>query len=382
MCVFFARILYNMEHTITTAYDPGSKVNYHRLIASVFGIGQGSTDGPSGWTCISDPLLMTYHKRCKGCSLQDPTNTIKVQANVDMFVDNNTLAHNNSNKEAEPEELMYQIQNDTEMWGRLLSSSGRQLEFSKSSYSLMNWKFNNNGRPYLTKEQDLPINQVLIKDYQGEGSQLKRTTTNEGVKILGVIKAITMNDSEEFDYLLAHTKTYSKASIVCPLKPHEIWIGYQMIYSAFIRYPLSMTSLSETQVTQLHRAIVPRTLARMGYQRTIPRGIVFGTKFSGGFGFTHIGAIQTAQKICGAVKHIRAQSKIGRKCIVMLRWAQVFLGMNVPVLEETRNVDHLEGRWIRTLLQDMQKIKCKIQLHNPWLAHPHRETDKTSWTSS
>ena len=114
----------------------------------------------------------------------------------------------------------------------------------------------------------------------------------------------------------------------------------------------------------------------MGYQRTIPRGIVFGTKYSGGLGFTHIGAIQTAQKICGAVKHIRVQSKIGRKCIVMLRWAQVFLGMNVPVLEETRNVDHLEGRWIRTLLQDMQKIKCKIQLHSPWLVQPHRENDK------
>ena len=68
-CCFFARILYNMEHTITTAYGPGSKVNYHGLIASVLGIGQGSTDGPSGWTCISDPILKTYHKRCKGCSL-------------------------------------------------------------------------------------------------------------------------------------------------------------------------------------------------------------------------------------------------------------------------------------------------------------------------
>ena len=199
-----------MEHTITTAYGPGSKVNYHGLIASVFGIGQRSTDGPSGWTFISDPILKTYHKRCIGCSLQDPSNTIKVQANADMFVDDNTLAHNISNKDAEPEELMFQIQNDTETWGRLLSSSGGQLEFSKSSYSLMNWNFNNNGRPYLTKEQDLPINQVLIKDSQGEGSQLKRSTTNKGVKMLGVIKAITMNDSEEFDYLLAHTKHIQK----------------------------------------------------------------------------------------------------------------------------------------------------------------------------
>lgn len=55
-----------------------------------------------------------------------------------MFVDDNTLAHNNKNKEADPEELMNQIQNDAETWGILLSSTGRQLEFSKSTDSLMN----------------------------------------------------------------------------------------------------------------------------------------------------------------------------------------------------------------------------------------------------
>lgn len=64
-CVFFAHILYNMEHIITTAYGPGTRVNYHGLIASVFGIGQGSTDGPSEWTCISNLILKTYHRRCK-----------------------------------------------------------------------------------------------------------------------------------------------------------------------------------------------------------------------------------------------------------------------------------------------------------------------------
>lgn len=62
--------------------------------------------------------------------------------------------------------------------------------------------------------------------------------------------------------------------------------------------------------------------------------------------------------------------------MVMLKWAQVFLGTNNPVLEEIRNVDHLEGRWIRTLIQEMQKIKCKIHLHKLWLVQPHRENDK------
>lgn len=138
LCIFFARILYNMEYTITTAYGPNTRVNYDGLIAVVFGIGQGSTNGPSGWTCISDPILKTYHRRCSWCSLRDPTNSIKIQANANKFIDNNTLAHNNINKETNPEEFMVQIQNDAETWGRLLSSIGGQLEFSKSLYSLIN----------------------------------------------------------------------------------------------------------------------------------------------------------------------------------------------------------------------------------------------------
>lgn len=151
-CVFFARILYNMEHTTTTAYGPSTRVNYDELIAAVFGISQRSTDGPSRWTCISNPILKTYHRRCSGCSIHNPTNSIKIQANADMFVNNNTLAHNNTNKEADLEELMFQIQNDTKTWGRLLESTGGQQEYSKSSYSLMNWAFHNNGKPHLTTE--------------------------------------------------------------------------------------------------------------------------------------------------------------------------------------------------------------------------------------
>ena len=144
-------------------------------------------------------------------------------------------------KEQTQRSLWPKIQNDAETWGRFLNSSGGQLEFSKNSYSLMNWTFQNNGKPQLSTEHEPPANNVRLKDAHGEGSQLKRKQTNKGVKMLGVIKTCSMNDSKEFNYLLAHTKTYAKASIVCPLKPHEIWIGYRTIYNACISYPLSST---------------------------------------------------------------------------------------------------------------------------------------------
>lgn len=196
-----------MEHILTTAYGPGTRVG---LIVSVFGIKQGSTDGPSGWTCISNPVLKTYHKRCNGCALDDSTGTIKVKANADMFVDDNTFIHNNNNKDVDPEKLMSQIQRNAETCGRLLCSTGGQLEFSKSTYSLMNWDFYRDGKPHLVKEQELPLNYVQLQNAQGEGTQLRRKPTNKGVKMLGVTKSCTLNDNEEFD-LLSHTKNIHKS---------------------------------------------------------------------------------------------------------------------------------------------------------------------------
>ena len=64
MCVFFAHLLYNIKYFITTAYGPGAKCNYFGLFVPLFKIVQGSTDGPTGWTCISDIALKCYHKMC------------------------------------------------------------------------------------------------------------------------------------------------------------------------------------------------------------------------------------------------------------------------------------------------------------------------------
>eukprot|EP00957_Ditylum_brightwellii_P109584 8358025-Ditylum_brightwellii.AAC.1 len=49
----------------------------------------------------------------------------------------------------------------------------------------------------------------------------------------------------------------------------------------------------------------------------------------------------------------------------MVRWAQLSAGTGTPSLEETRHLKYLEGKWLTTLLTDMQHIDYKIQLHYP-----------------
>eukprot|EP00957_Ditylum_brightwellii_P042143 3191879-Ditylum_brightwellii.AAC.1 len=60
--------------------------------------------------------------------------------------------------------------------------------------------------------------------------------------------------------------------------------GYNTIYKPSIMYLLSATSLSMTQLDNIHSTLIPCLLPRMGYYRSFPRAVVFGSKYSGGIG--------------------------------------------------------------------------------------------------
>ena len=63
-----------------------------------------------------------------------------------------------------------------------------------------------------------------------------------------------------------------------------------------ITYSLSVTSLDNSQIAQLHREIIPNTLPRIGYQRSFPTSIMFGSKYLGGLEIMNIYASQARSK--------------------------------------------------------------------------------------
>eukprot|EP00957_Ditylum_brightwellii_P039124 2957913-Ditylum_brightwellii.AAC.1 len=60
----------------------------------------------------------------------------------------------------------------------------------------------------------------------------------------------------------------------------------------------------------------------------------------------------------------------------MLNWAQKSTGVQKPLLEDTTNLPHLEGKWLKHLRQDMITAKCKIISPNTWKPEPLRAGDR------
>eukprot|EP00957_Ditylum_brightwellii_P180471 13747471-Ditylum_brightwellii.AAC.1 len=85
-----------------------------------------------------------------------------------------------------------------------------------------------------------------------------------------------------------------------------------------------------------HKRLLPVLLPCLGYQCNFPRTIAFRSKFVGGIGCLHFSAVQFSKKTLGIMRHIRAQSKIGKKFLVLIQWAQLCAGTTVPILEDLR----------------------------------------------
>eukprot|EP00957_Ditylum_brightwellii_P119396 9108460-Ditylum_brightwellii.AAC.1 len=103
------------------------------------------------------------------------------------------------------------------------------------------------------------------------------------------------------------------------------------------------------EFTAMHKRILPVLLPRLGYQQNFPWDIAFGPKSVGSIGFSHYSAVQLIKKVIGIIKHVRVNSKTGKIFMVLMRWAQLCTGVNKPLLQQTRPIPHLEGKWLQQL---------------------------------
>eukprot|EP00957_Ditylum_brightwellii_P161713 12312276-Ditylum_brightwellii.AAC.1 len=90
----------------------------------------------------------------------------------------------------------------------------------------------------------------------------------------------------------------------------------------------------------------------------------------------HIGAHQFSAKVMGILRHLRATTKVGHTFLLMLNWAQKSVGVQKSLLEDTTDLPHLEGKWLKQLQQDMITAECKIIRPNAWKPEPLQVGDR------
>eukprot|EP00957_Ditylum_brightwellii_P000253 19663-Ditylum_brightwellii.AAC.1 len=177
---------------------------------------------------------------------------------------------------------------------------------------MMIWSFLPDGTPILQKESELSPNVVHIDTADGMKVLLQRVDVATGQRMLGVCQEATLQMTAEFDQQLGKMLKFTCAITACPLKQHECYIGYRLVYIPSVTYGFATTSFAETQYDKLTATLNQRLLLRMGFNQSTPKAIIFATQKYSGLQLLHLQCEQVAAKINFVVKQLRADSNVGK----------------------------------------------------------------------
>jgi len=123
-------------------------------------------------------------------------------------------------------------------------------------------------------------------------------------------------------------------------------------------------------------AVTSLFLNKMGYQRHMPRAVVYAPATVGGLDFRHLGFEQGVQQTLQLVKHMRAASTNGSLYRSLIDAYQIHSGLPQPILEDTRTLPWSSPGWMTSIRQFLQDTGTKILLSDPWTPRPRRINDR------
>eukprot|EP00978_Attheya_sp_CCMP212_P042039 scaffold249897_cov51-Attheya_sp.AAC.2 len=112
LCTLFARALQKMRYHMDTAYGVSKESNRHSASDPSYGMGQGATDGPGGWSLVINVIVKSHNQKAYGSFIVDPIKSIKIRRRADSFIDDTSLVVNGPRLNSSAKTIMNRIQYD------------------------------------------------------------------------------------------------------------------------------------------------------------------------------------------------------------------------------------------------------------------------------
>jgi len=147
-----------------------------------------------------------------------------------------------------------------------------------------------------------------------------------------------MNGSHKAEerILIKQCHLFRKVFNQCPLTRAEAEVTYKTIFLPTITYHFPATYLSKTILEKAQSLTTPLILSKRGYNRNMPKSVVYSPTSHGRLGLCHLFTKQGMQKILQTIKHIRAKTLLGTLIESTIQAYQIQAGLADSVLIDTR----------------------------------------------
>jgi hypothetical protein len=357
-----AATLSNAKYYLKTKYGVSKNFYAHSDDNPVYGNGQGAGDSPAQWNQESALLFDIYKHEVRGATMTYANGTNKIKIPLAAFADDTNLLGNDEDNSLTQSQLMEEARVAFTTWSNLLHASGHFMELEKCSCYLSIWNFQADGYAFTIPPENLN-GEIKVQDITGNTKTIQQLQTTSSQKLLGVMKNPMGNQQDEVQRLTMKSNAMATKINSNAMSHTEARVAYEMFYIPAMRYSLSTTSMNQIDLENIQKKATLSILAAMGYNRHMPREVVFSTKKYQGLGLRHLYDLQGTDGIRLFLQEINNNGMTKQMLQAVVETIQLESGIGTPIMEDMRPLDYIEWGWI-TGIRDFLQHKKKVETTN------------------
>jgi hypothetical protein len=272
-------------------------------------------------------------------------------------------------------ELLQTLQHNIKLWESLLHAIGGKLELSKCKFTCFRWTSDSDGTVALIPTPT--IGQAIITDSETQQQcMITEIPPTEAYKLLGVQMALTGHPQAQQLALTEKTSHLIRTFVQAPLPTSAVRLGYNTVALPTLKYGLAATAIPWHLLDKIQQPLTHAILPKMGYNRHLPRAIVYAPEQLGGLGIQQLAVEQGIAHVQHLIGSIRAHNENYRTIMTLLESYIITSGILSNPLVNMMPTPYIDARWIETTRIFLHSINASI--HIPALAtiELHRKNDK------
>ena len=191
---------------------------------------------------------------------------------------------------------------------------------------------------------------------------IQHLNPNQAHRTLGQYKAPDGNQSKHFDYMVTKSSKWLVAIKEARLSKQEAQAAYEAIWFPSLSYGLGTTNFSYKELNTIQIPIINHILPLLGYNRHLPRAVVFGSSKLGGLNLKHLYIDQGTKHITNLIKYYRNGGSIGQLLRISLRWIHLIAGFSFcPLAHPQLRYHHIGDPWYQTLIRFLYECDAYIE---------------------
>jgi hypothetical protein len=339
-----------------------SKEFYSNATTPVYGNGQGAGDSPSQWNQESAMLFDLYEQANNGAKMSLRSGETLAVIPMAAFADDTNLFGNNDDGTKTRTDLIDEVKQAFSTWDKLLHATGHFMELGKCACYLSLWEFQEDGYAYTLAPEEHQ-QEIYVTDINGKEQKIPQLPTNTTQKLLGVMKSPIGDQQDEIKRLRTKSDNYARRINSNSLTRSEARLAYEAFYLPAMRYSLNITSINQLDMENIQAKATIAFLAAQGFNRHMPREVVYAPTRFQGIGIRHLFDIQGSDSTRLLLQELNNEDSTTQHMLISLMDAiQLEAGIGKPIMEDCRSLDYIEWGWIPSIRDYLQHINGQIML--------------------